>query len=201
MACSVGMEYPVTGVVRLSRRGQNPRKNIGNAGTRKRTESNFLRAFERAYFARASAAGVAAGEFSLAGFGIADLVWIGWDRDSQSGEFTALSLEKKLNRRHVFAFEGKIKDWRRALQQAFRYRYFADKGIVVMPHAGSAAALKNLDAFRHACVGFWTFDTVSGVIREHYTPTRIRAFNAEARSKAIRMLTSKVNFGQLGKQP
>lgn len=201
MEYSFCMEHPVTGVIKLSRRAQNPRKNIGNAGTRKRTESNFLRAFERAYFARVGVSGVAAGEFSLAGFGIADLVWIGWARVPQPGEFTALSLEKKLNRRHVFAFEGKIKDWRRALQQAFRYRYFADKAIVVMPQAGSAAALKNLDAFRHACVGFWTFDKISGVIREHYTPTRIRAFNAEARSKAIRTLTSKINFGQLGKQP
>lgn len=197
MACYYSMGYSATGVVRLSRRGQNPRKNLGNAGIRKRTESNFLRAFERAYFARSSTAGVAAGEFSLAGFGIADLVWIGWAREFQSEEFTALSLEKKLNRRHLFAFEGKIKDWRRALQQAFRYRYFADKAIVVMPQAGAAAALKNFDAFRHACVGFWTFDPNSGVIREHYTPTRIRAFNAEARIKAIRLLTSKLDFGQL----
>jgi hypothetical protein len=194
-----GMKSPVTGVVRLSHRGKNPRKNIGNAGSRKRTESNFLRAFERAYFARVGVGGVAAGEFSLAGFGIADLVWIGWARGSQPDEFTALSLEKKLNRHNVFAFEGKIKDWRRALQQAFRYRYFADKAIVVMPHISSTAALKNLDAFRHACVGFWTFDTTSCVIREHYTPTRIRAFNSKARSKAIRILTSKVNFGQLCK--
>lgn len=191
------MVSPNTTIIRLSNRRNNPRRNLGNAGARKRTESNFLRSFERAYFARACAAGVTTGEFSLAGFGIADLVWISWARKSQPEEFTALSFAKKLNRRRLFAFEGKIKDWRRALQQAFRYRYFADKAIVVMPHAYSAAALKNLDAFRHACVGFWTFDTTTGVIREHYTPTRIRAFNAEARSKAIRVLISKVNFGQL----
>jgi len=189
-----------TAIIRLSNKQQKPRRNFGDATSRKRTESNFLRSFERSYFARAGAAGVTTGEFSLAGFGIADLVWISWDRTSQTKTFTALSLENKLKRRKLFAFEGKIKDWRRALQQAFRYRYFADKAIVIMPHDNSKSALKNLDVFFEAGVGFWTFNITSGVIREHYTPTRIRAFNAEARSKAIRMLVSQVNFGQLGKQ-
>jgi len=192
------MEDPAPEVLKLSARGQNTRKNFGTAAARKRGESNFMRAFERAYFARASARGVAAGEFSLAGFGVADLVWIGWTRNSGLGEFTALALEKQLRRRHLHAFEGKLKDWRRALQQAFRYRYFADKAIVVMPYENADAAVANLDAFRHSSVGLWTFDVATETIREHYTPTRVRAFSSEAREKAIRSLSSKIDLRQFG---
>lgn len=199
MAKSAQMEISDLNVLKLATRGQNTRKNFGNAAARKRGESNFMRAFERTYFARVNARGLAAGEFSIAGFGVADLVWIGLVRGSESGEFTTLALEKQLRRRHLHAFEGKLKDWRRALQQAFRYRYFADKAIVVMPYKNADAALANLDAFGHSSVGLWTFDAVTETIRGHYTPTRVRAFSSEARKKAIHLLSSKVDLRQLGK--
>lgn len=193
------MANPTDNVLRLPKSGQNTRKNFGTAVSRKRGESNFMRAFERAYFARHRVKGMAAGEFSLAGFGVADLVWIGWQPDPTTGDFTALALEKELRKRHLHAFEGKLKDWRRALQQAFRYRYFADKAIVVMPLENSDAAMANLDAFRHSSVGFWTFDVATATIREHYTPTRVRAFSKESKEKAIRVLSSKINLRQFGK--
>lgn len=191
------MENPADKVLKLPAKSQNTRKNFGSAVSRKRGESNFMRAFERAYFARHRVKGMAAGEFSLAGFGVADLIWIGWRPDPSSDDFTALALEKELRKRHLHAFEGKLKDWRRALQQAFRYRYFADKAIVVMPSENAGPAIANLEAFRHLYVGLWTFDVKTGVIREHYTPTRIRAFSDEARQKAIMALTSKINLRQL----
>jgi hypothetical protein len=193
------MEKPTENVLRLTARGQNTRKNFGTAVSRKRGESNFMRSFERAYFARHRVKGTAAGEFSLAGFGVADLVWIGWQPDPAAEDFTALSLEKQLRNRHFYAFEGKLKDWRRALQQAFRYRYFADKAIVVMPTANAEPAIANLEAFRHLSVGLWTYDAKTGLIREHFTPTRVRAFSEEARQKAIKTLTSKIKLRQFRK--
>lgn len=191
------MANPTDNVLRLPKSSQNTRKNFGTAVSRKRGESNFMRAFERAYFARHRVKGMAAGEFSLAGFGVADLVWIGWQPDPTTGDFTALTLEKQLKKKLLHAFEAKLKDWRRALQQAFRYRYFADKAIMVMPSENAGPAIANLEAFRHLCVGLWSFDVKTGVIREHYTPTRVRAFSGEAREKAIRALSSKINLRQL----
>ncbi|MEQ1750282.1 MAG: hypothetical protein ABL974_12715 [Prosthecobacter sp.] len=140
---------------------------------------------------------MAAGEFALGGFGVADLVWIAWRPQPDAEEFSALSLEKQLSRRHLFAFEAKIKDWQRALQQAFRYRYFADKAIVVMPVANAARALDHLDTFREMQVGLWTFDQSKSVIREHFTPTRTKALNDSARQKAIKVLSSKFNLRKL----
>lgn len=186
-------------VLKVSSGAQNTRKNFGDSSARNSGEADFMSAFERAYFARTASTGVAADEFCVAGFGIADLVWIGWKPDPASEEFTALAFEKRVSRHHLHAFEGKLKDWRRALQQAFRYRYFADKAIVVMPYNSSNPALANLEAFRHAGVGFWSFDAAAGTIRQHYTPTRIRAFSPEARQKAIRMLSSKFDLSQFRK--
>lgn len=188
----------VNKVHRLKTSSFNTRRNLPACVGEKRGESNFLRAFEKAYFAR-NTAGMAAGEFALSGYGVADLVWIAWKPRNNREDFTALSLEKQLSRRHLFAFEAKLKDWQRALQQAFRYRYFADKAIVLMPQGNATSAISNIDAFKELQVGLWTYCQEHHVIREYYTPTRVRAFNALARQKAIQALSSKINLSQLRK--
>ncbi len=193
------METSSANLFRVTLRNANTRKNFGPIVSRKRGESNFMRAFERAYFVRHRIRGMAAGEFSLAGFGVADLVWIGWRPDALADDFTAVALEKQLERRQLHAFEGKLKDWRRGLQQAFRYRYFADKAIVVMPHENAGAAVANLESFQYLSVGLWTFDAKTGIIRQHFTPTRVRAFSDDARLKAIKALTSKIDLRQFRK--
>lgn len=181
---------------KVSFRSQNTRRNFGNDAAKKRGEANFLGAFERAYFCKMKKAGIAAGEFSVSGYGIADLAWIACSpKDSE--EFTALSLQQKLSRRQLYTFEAKLKDWRRALKQAFRYRYFSDKAIVVMPLEHAQPAIKNLEAFQHLSVGLWSFDAASGKIQEHYTPTKVSAFNAGAKEKAVSMISSKVNLRKL----
>lgn len=174
--------------------------NLPSGRGERRAEFNFMREFEKSYFKRQSSAGLTAEEFSLSGFGVADMVWIGWQPDGQSDDFSAVAIQQQLARRLLYAFEGKLKDWRRALQQAFRYRYFADKAIVVMPLENAGQALANLETFRNAGVGLWTFEAANGIIKEHFTPTRIRAFNPKARAKAIALLASKFDFGQFRKE-
>lgn len=188
-------------VLKVKTKAHRSRLNFGNAAARKRGEANFLAAFERAYFGSLGKGGLAAGEFALEGYGVADLVWIAW-RPNGGEEFSALSLEsleKSLMRRKLHAFEAKLKDWRRALKQAFRYRYFADKAIVLMPAANAAPALAHLESFRELGVGFWTFDSGVGTIRKHFTPTRVSAYNPQARAKAVARLSSSVQLRKLRK--
>lgn len=187
-------------VHRITFRAQNTRKNFRDEAARKRGESNFLRAFERVYFQSAKTGAIAAGEFGLSGYGVADLVWIAWNPDAVGEEFTACSLERRLKRRHLHAFEAKLKDWRKALQQAFRYRYFADKSIVVLPSENAQAAEAHLETFQHLNIGLWTFDKTSGRIRKCFTPCGVSALNRQAREKAISLISSKVNFGKLREQ-
>lgn len=187
-------------VHRIASRARNTRRNFSGEAARKRGESNFLRAFERAYFETIDTQAFAAGEFGMPGYGVADLIWIAW-KPLESGEnFTACSLERQLHRRQLYAFEAKLKDWRKALQQAFRYRYFADKAIVLMPHEQAGPALENLEVFRHHSIGFWSFERSVERIHRHFTPGRVKALNVGAREKAISLITSKVNFRKLREQ-
>jgi hypothetical protein len=178
----------------------NSRRNFGALLAKRRGESNFLRAFERAYFEGLGKGAIAAGEFALSGYGVADLVWIAWSPLHADEDFSAYSLVRRLQGRQLFAFEAKLRDWRKALQQAFRYRYFADKAIVLMPHEHAGPALENLEVFRHLSVGFWTFERSTGSIRRHLTPMRVKALNLDARSKAIALISTKVNLRKLREQ-
>lgn len=171
------------------------RRNFGDPSSRKRGEANFVRKFETVFFDQMGA-GIAMDEFAVAQHGVADLVWIAW-KTPESEDFSALTLEKKLNRRRLYAFEAKLTDWQRALDQAHRYRYFADKAIVVMPEENVTSAAKNLSVFQELGVGLWSFSAKANVIRKHFTPTSTRAFNAKSRLKALRMLSSEFDFRKL----
>ncbi len=179
-------------ILKIKNREHVSRRNFGDAASRKRGESTFLRKFESAFFSRAKE-GVALDEFSLSQHGVADLLWFGWQKP-EGEEFSALALRKLLKRRHLYAFEGKLKDWQKAIQQAYRYRYYADKSIVVMPTDSIQPALKNIATFQELKVGLWGFDQKSGRIQEHYTPTKVRALSQKSREKAIEKLTLKLNL-------
>lgn len=178
----------------------NSRRNFPEAISRKRTELLFLHAFQRAYINQRF--GLGGFEFPLSGYGVADFIWIGWRRGLVSEEATALSLEKiknQLSTRLLSAFELKISDWRKALQQAYRYSYFADRAIVVMPMGTIRAARRQLKCFQELKVGLWGFNRSSGKIRCFYTPTNVRAKNPQARERAVELLLRKINLRKLSK--
>lgn len=169
-------------------RGPNPRRNLPPRFSRKRGESNFLRAFEKAYFAAQTKRGVARAEFDFSGFGIADLVWISWPLRDVPGDATAVGLQRRLRSLKVVAFELKLSEWRRGLAQAFRYSYFADLAVVVLSPSAAKAAIKEVAEFRRLSIGLWGFDPKTGVISKHFTPRRQRAKSANARARAVASL-------------
>lgn len=179
-------------VLKIRNRDHVSRRNFGGVTSRKRGESNFLRKFETAFFA-SEKKGIALDEFSVSQHGIADLLWLGWEMPDGK-EFSALALKAQLKRRHLYAFEGKLTNWQKALSQAYRYRYYADKAIVVMPAENVGPAFKNLTAFEEAKVGLWSFDSLSGKIQKLYTPVKVRALSAKSRDKAIEKLASKLKL-------
>lgn len=187
-----------TSVYRIGTKAPNSRRNFGSASSRKRGESNFLRAFERVYFTQ-TGGGIVANEFSQPQLGVADMVWIAWSKGDAGEDFTAVSLEKILKRRTLISFEAKLKNWQQALQQAYRYRYFSDKAIVVIPYENAKPALKNIEVFEELKVGLWSFDKENERIRKHYTPTRIRALCSDSRQKAISKISTQINFRKLSK--
>src|SRR5262249_25160810 len=125
-------------------RGVNPRRNLPGHLSRKRKESNFLCAFERAYQASVTSTAIVGRDLEIAGYGIADWIGVGWRHHPRREDATAYSLEALPPDLRLYAFELKITDWRKAFKQAFRYSYFADRAIVVLPPATAVVAGKHL---------------------------------------------------------
>lgn len=174
----------------------NTRRNLPSVSASKRGESNFLSRFERAYFAQMrNPAGrnfVAGREFGLTGYGRADVLWLAWKQTSTADDFSAVSLGRRI---HVTAIEAKLKDWRKGLQQASRYRYFANRALLVLPPATASIALEYVETFQKLNVGLWEFDTTTGRIIKHTTPRMRRALNEKARDKAIEIIHRHLDLG------
>jgi hypothetical protein len=174
----------------------NTRRNLPAVSSAKRGESNFLARFERAYFAHETGLVghelVAGREFGLDGYGRADVLWIAWKQAPDATDFSALALSRRI---HVTAIEAKLKDWRKGLQQAARYRYFANRALLVVPPATARVALNYLSTFRELNVGLWEFDPETGRIFKHTTPRQRRALNERARERAIRIIHRHLDLG------
>lgn len=66
----------------------------------------------------------------------------------------------------VVAIEIKLRDWNRALVQAFRYRNFATEAWVLLDHAFVRPAIQQLQRFSSTGVGLASF-TPEGVLHVH----------------------------------
>lgn len=164
------------------------RRNLPLASSSKRGESNFLARFEKVYFASELRTATkkqkfATGrEFALDGFGRADLLFMAWTHVKTTEEFTAVALRSRLR---LTAIEAKIKDWRKGLMQAARYRFFANRALLVLPPETALSALTFLSTFRDLNVGLWEFDSTTNRLRKHFTPRGGRPLNMKAREKAV----------------
>src|SRR5260370_27282405 len=179
-------------------RSTSPRKNLPPSISRKRAEANFLCSFERAFVANhCQTKQITWRDFALQGYGIPDLITVAWS--TQQNQATALSLaalRQKLQRLQLTAFELKLRDWRKGIVQAYRYRYFCDSSIVVLPGvvADRASKSKRLELFESLDVGLWSFDPDTDLITKYFTPLQGTARNLEARNKAIESILNKIQL-------
>lgn len=59
---------------------------------------------------------------------------------------------------YLIAIEFKLKNWRRALKQAFRYENFANEVYVILDREQASKAIENVALFEAANVGLIVFD-------------------------------------------
>jgi hypothetical protein len=136
---------------------------------------------------------LARAEFDFSGYGIADLVWITWHSSVNPGDMTAIGMTERPKFR-VMAFELKLVDWRKALQQAFRYSYFANLSVVVLPPSVAQRAKLRLSDFRHLRVGLWAFDSTTRRITRLFTPRQGQPRSQSAQRRAIASLMALAKF-------
>lgn len=91
----------------------------------------------------------------------------------------------------VVAIEAKLRDWRRALTQAFRYREFSTEAWVVLDHAFAASALKQLSRFKATGVGLASFST-TGELHVHVLAKRQKWSNSALAWRTQAMLAKAV---------
>lgn len=111
-------------------------------------------------------------EVPISGHGIADLLVLSWKESFDIEKITELGKTKPTIR----AFEVKMTDWRIGLMQAYRYRYYANTSILVIPKVILPRAASNIGLFQDAQVGLWGFNPDTKGITRIYTP-RPRSIN------------------------
>jgi hypothetical protein len=153
---------------------------------RKRGEANFVGAFQREFTSDRKGQGVGGRHFELAGYGIADFVWMDYGQGADGAATEPV----------LTSFEMKMKDWRRALSQAYRYSYFADRSIVVVPTDVADRAQGHLHIFERLGIGLWSYDPKAEYIEMRFTPTETKAKSPAAREKAIKRISRKVELRQ-----
>lgn len=63
----------------------------------------------------------------------------------------------------TIAIEAKLKNWQRALKQAYRYKWFSHKTFVCLPVDSINPALKNIEKFKQMGVGLLGFSESMGI--------------------------------------
>lgn len=167
------------------------------AVSRKRTESNFVLAFGKAYIAKNHAASKptrcrVGREVPISGFGIADFVWVAWQDKhcNEEGHAVAGNNLANSNKAVISAFEMKLKDWPRGLAQATRYRFFANTSFLVLPTQQANAAYKCRQAFKAAGVGLIAFDSTKGTFRTLLRSTVSHPHSSRAHQLLLAQISS-----------
>ena len=69
----------------------------------------------------------------------------------------------------IYAIEAKLRDWKRALSQAYRYLDFANQSWVVLDNSRSKPAIENILKFKRLNVGLASI-SINGKIVIHFRP-------------------------------
>ena len=87
-----------------------------------------------------------------------------------------------INNKEIISIEAKLKNWKRALIQAYKYRCFSKKSYVYMDNDYIEAPLENIDEFKKFNIG------LAGVSNEkikiYYEPKEMEPFSKKLYIKA-----------------
>jgi len=183
-----------------------PRQNLPIKSAKATAERNFTLKFARAYIAQFEALHHRtnktevefAREIPMNSFGIADFVVVSWDPHNLHKNQHVIDAANfiRLASPTVRAFELKMANWRRALIQAHRYRYFANASIVVLPSDRLKRASMYLTTFKAINVGLWSFNPMTNCIKPVFTPRPTNPLEPKYMPRAIELI-AKASKSQL----
>lgn len=93
--------------------------------------------------------------------------------------------------RKSYAYEAKLKNWQRAIVQAFRYKAFVNISCVIMDHDHINPALSQYERFVRSNVGLMSIDD-SGEVYCHYRPYEEIPYSPSTEFKFNKMVMSEL---------
>lgn len=82
---------------------------------------------------------------------------------------------------YIVSIELKLKNWKRALKQAFRYRAFSNESYVILDEYHIELGLKNLEYFKKFNIGLGSFNSKSE-LKLFYKPVTAKPFSTKFNS-------------------
>lgn len=83
----------------------------------------------------------------------------------------------------VIAIEYKLKNWKQAIKQAYRYKSFSEESYVLLDKEYIDRARDNLDLFTKFNIGLASVD--NDKLEFHYKPISTKPFSEELSEKAL----------------
>lgn len=171
----------------------NPQRNFSAKTPRRNPEDEFAQQFTESYYENFLKIHTGTSrkntlfmrEVPISGNGIADLLVFNWANDLTQQGISDTALEKF--NPVVRAFEFKLKDWRKGMMQAHRYKYFSHASILVLPLEKLNQVESQLDMFKKLRVGLWGFSKERGTITCLFTPRPKQQFIPKYGQKAIQL--------------
>ncbi len=90
------------------------------------------------------------------------------------------------------SFEMKLRNWKRALVQAFKYKAFSNYSYVVIDHYYISAPLKHIDRFKQSNIGLVSVDR-SGKVHIHVRPSKDNPYCNATKEKVVELANSRLS--------
>lgn len=182
---------PLTSKIVLHSLRFNPRDNFGHSNGRE--EENLVKKFAIHYadnFTRIHKRSnpdhvTLVREVPVNSLGISDLVAISWKADVK---------RIKLRDYVIRSFEFKINDWKKGLMQAYRYNYYSDASILVMPENKHSIVKNYLTTFYELNVGMWFYDSAKDKVNVVFTPRPKKPEDPSKRDLLIQNILESVDI-------
>ena len=87
-----------------------------------------------------------------------------------------------IKNKNLISIEAKLKNWKRALIQAYRYRSFSEQSYVYMDNDYIEAPLENISEFKKYNIGL--AGVLNDSIKIYFEPTAMEAFSEQLYIKA-----------------
>lgn len=92
-------------------------------------------------------------------------------------------LLKSKRDKKIITIEVKLKNWKRALQQAYKYRSFSDIAFICMDEKNIKPALANMDMFKKSNIGLISISS-QNELKVYFEPTLKSAYVRQLRDIA-----------------